>query len=255
MADIGKKPVFTLDVAENLYDKQALFYDSKAKFRAFVGGLGSGKTWVGSVASIVEMATHPKTLGAILAPTYPLLRDSTIRTFFEICPRELIKEYNRSEQRVVFRNNAEAIFRPCDDPNSIDRLRNINLAWAWMDEAALNPEYAWRILVGRLRDPKGSLKAWITTTPKGFGWIWEKWVNNPTENYFMVNATSEENVHLPKEYIETLKSEYTGVFARQEIYGQFVGHEGAVYPEFSRSVHVINIIPITENGIIIGIDI
>ena len=56
-------------------------------------------------------------------------------------------------------------------------------------------------------------------------WIWRKWVDKPTENYFMINASSKDNPFLPQEYIETLIEEYTGQFAKQEIEGLFVGHE------------------------------
>lgn len=238
------------------YNKQNSFHCSKAKFKAFIGGLGSGKTLAGSAETIRTMLKHPKTMGAILAPTYPLLRDSTIKTFMELLPKELILNYNKSEQTLILINGAQVIFRPCDDINSIDRLRNINLGWWWIDEASLVPEYAYRVLIGRLRDKNGPMKGWITTTPKGFNWIWEKWVNKPSKKHWMITSSSTENPYLPHDYIETLKAEYTGVFAKQEILGEFVGHEGLVYPSFSRNTHVINARLIRdENGIVIGIDV
>jgi len=237
------------------YNKQKKFHNSKKKFRAFIGGLGSGKTLAGSIEAIRTMIKYPNTMGAILAPTYPLLRDSTIRTMLEWMPRKLIKSYNRTEQHLTLINGAECIFRPCDDINSIDRLRNIQLGWGWIDEASLTPEYVYRVIIGRLRDKKGPMNLWVTTTPKGFNWIWEKWVNKPTKNHYMVTSSSRENKYLPKDYVPMLQAEYTGVFAKQEIEGEFVGFEGLVYPDFSRNIHVKPMKHIIENGRIVGVDI
>lgn len=236
------------------YNKQKLFHDSNHKFRAFIGGLGSGKTLAGSAETIKTMLEYPKCLGAILAPTYPLLRDSTIKTLLGLIPRELIKNYNRSEQMLKLINGAEVIFRPCDDINSIDRLRNINLGWWWIDEASLTLYYVYKVLLGRLRDGRGPMRGWITTTPKGFNWIWKKWVDEPTKNHFMVTSSSRDNPYLPEGYIEAMQEEYTGVFARQEIEGMFVGHEGLVYPEFNREIHVIDTSKIKLKEFVIGVD-
>ena len=220
--------------------KQKIFHDSDKKFRAFVGGLGSGKSVAGAIEAIKTMVNCPGSMGAILAPTYPLLRDSTIKTFFDFLPRELIKSYSKQEQKVILINNSEAIFRPCDDETTIDRLRNINLGWVWIDEAGLVPEYAFRVTIGRMRHLKGPLKFWLTTTPRGKNWIFDRWLDKPTEDYFLVQAKTRENPYLPKEYIDTLVGEYVGIFAKQELEGEFVGLEGVVYPAFSRNTHIID---------------
>lgn len=244
----------TIEIDYAPYEQQFEFHNSQKKFKAFIGGLGSGKTMAGSIETIATMLENPGTLGAVLAPTYPMLRDSTIRTFLSLLPPSVIVHYGRTEQRLEIRNGSEVIFRPCDDPATIDKMRNINLGWWWIDEASLVPEYAYRVLVGRLRNPKGPLKGWITTTPKGFNWIWERWVKNPTKDYFLIRTATMENPYLPKEYVETMQREYTGVFAKQEIYGEFVGHEGLVYPEFQRDIHVIDTSKIEFKEVIAGVD-
>ena len=186
--------------------------------------------------------------------TYPMLRDSTIKTFFEECPKEFILYYNRSEQRVKFINGSEILFRPGNDAAAIDRLRNMNVDWFWMDEASLFLEYAWKILVGRLRGKTGPRRGWITTTPKGYNWAWKKFVSGATHDYFYVTASSLENPYLPEDYKKSLQEEYSGQFAKQEIYGMFVGFEGAVYPEFNRITHVIDTSTIKFDAIVAGVD-
>jgi len=236
------------------YSKQLEFHNSPKKFKAFVAGLGSGKTMAGSVEAIKTMIECPGSFGAILAPTFPMLRDSTIRTFLQLLPQSLIKNYGRMEQKIILINGSEVIFRPCDDPTTIDRIRNINLGWWWIDEGSLVPEYAFKVLVGRLRNKTGPLKGWVTTTPKGFNWIWERWEKEKNPNYHLVRAATTENPYLPEDYVKTMKREYTGVFAKQEIYGEFVGYEGVVYPEFNRLTHVIDAAKIKFSEIIAGVD-
>jgi len=183
-----------------------------------------------------------------------MLRDSTIKTFLEICPYDSIEFYNRSEQRLRLKNGTEILFRPGNDMAAIDRLRNINVDWFWVDEGSLFLEYAWKVLIGRLRGQKGPRRGWVTTTPKGYNWTWRKFVSQSTEDYEYFTASSLDNPYLPADYKKSLRAEYTGVFAKQEIYGLFVGFEGSVYPEFNRVTHVIDTTEIKFEAIIAGVD-
>jgi phage terminase large subunit len=233
---------------------QVEFHDSLAKFRGFIGGLGSGKTLSGAHEALEVALNHPGSLGVILAPTYNMLRDSTIRTFFEVCPHELIAYYNSSEKRLRLINGTEILFRPGNDTAAIDRLRNINVDWFWMDEGAMFLEYAWKIMVGRLRGKNGPRRGWVTTTPRGRTWTWRKFVDTKSEDFFYVTASSLDNPYLPEDYKRSLQSEYSGQFARQEIFGLFVGFEGCVYPDFNRAVHVIDTSQVKMEAIIAGVD-
>lgn len=208
----------------------------------------------GAYEALQVALEHPGSFGVILAPTYPMLRDSTIKTFLEACPRDLIVEYNRSEQRLMLINGTEILFRPGNDAAAIDRLRNINVDWFWMDEGSLFLEYAWRVLIGRLRGKTGPRRGWVTTTPKGYNWTWKKFVNDATEDYEYFTASSLDNPYLPEDYKKSILEEYSGVFARQEIYGQFVGFEGCVYPEFNRTIHVIDTSQYKFEAIVAGVD-
>jgi phage terminase large subunit len=223
------------------HERQEAFHNSVAKFRAFVGGIGSGKTMAGSKEMIKHIIDNPGSLNVIAAPTYPMLRDATLRTFFNICPKSLILDYNASENIIKFINGSEILCRSCEDPRTIDRLRGTNLSAFWIDEAAMVPRMAWKVLIGRLRQSPFKLKGWITTSPRGFNWVYEEFVEKKDKNYELIKCSSKENPYLTPEYIEDLVSSYKGVFARQEIEGEFVGFEGAVYPNFDRRVHIRDI--------------
>ena len=57
--------------------------------------------------------------GVVTAPTYTMLQDATLRTFFDI-GGDLVTDYNKNEHRATMVNGSEVLFRSADNP---DRLR------------------------------------------------------------------------------------------------------------------------------------
>src|SRR5262245_50458810 len=62
-----------------LYEKQAQFLDSKEPVRGFVAGQGSGKSHVGAY-DLLQRAIPGRTY-MVTGPTFPVLTQSTVRTF------------------------------------------------------------------------------------------------------------------------------------------------------------------------------
>lgn len=174
-------------------------------------------------------AAQPGTLGLIVSPTYPMLRDATLRTFTDVAG-SAIREFHKTEMRAVLHNGSEVLFRSADQP---DRLRGPNLHWSWIDEGALCPDQTWEVLIGRLRAGGKAGDCWITTTPKGRNWLYQR-----LDQVTLFRASTRDNPYLDTEFISSLESAYTGQFARQELEGEFVSFEGVVYSEFSRALHV-----------------
>jgi len=127
--------------------------------------------------------------GMVIAPTFPMMRDVTLRTFLELLERGGLRyDYNKSEYSVVF-NGAQVLFRSADAP---ERLRGVNLNWAYLDEALRCTMKLWRIILGRLRQGDKPC-AWITTTPKGRNWVWHYWVEKEDPDYKIVHARTVDN--------------------------------------------------------------
>ena len=210
-----------------LYKTQFDFVNCDDRFTAMLGGVGSGKTLAGSVKSI--RYAKPKTLGLVVAPTYRMLQDATIRTYRKI-NEELIAKYNKTDSDIILKNGAEILFRSSDDP---DKLRGPNINWAWMDEAGLSKKGTWEIVIGRLRADGEAGRCWVTTTPKGKNWLYDM-----HKQMTVFKSATTENPYLSKEFIQSLLDNYTGEFLRQEVYGEFARFEGLVYPDFSEDVHV-----------------
>ena len=199
---------------------QREFWHSPARYRAFVGGVGSGKSRAGAV----EALRQPRSVGMILAPTYPMLRDATLRSVADLAQRgEIVRSWHQTEMRMELLNGSTILFRSADDP---DRLRGPNLSWFWLDEAAMMDHDVWLIMLGRLRVAPG--RAWITTTPRGRNWVWQTWQGG-NEDYALIRSSSRDNHYLPESFVATLEASYTAAFAAQEISGEFIEPEGAMF--------------------------
>lgn len=210
-----------------LSSQQMRFLQCQDRFTAFIGGIGSGKTYAGCVKDLVY-AAKPRTLGLVVAPTYPMLQDATLRTFKELAGDAII-QFNKSDLIMTIRGGGEILFRSADNP---DRLRGPNLHWAHMDEGALCPPGTWEIIIGRLRADGKAGPCWITTTPNGRNWLYHR-----RSDMTIFRSRTQDNPYLAGEFIKSLENAYTGEFARQELEGEFISLEGLVYP-FREDVHI-----------------
>lgn len=221
---------------------QARFHRSEARFKGFSGPIGSGKSQALCQEAIKLSYLNAGRLGLLGAPTYPMLRDATQNTLLEILSRNRIPfELNKAENILVFKDTGSRIlFRPVEE---FDRLRGTNLAWFGVDELTYTQEEAWVVLEGRLRDPKAKrLCGFGVWTPKGFDWVYRRFVADPVDGYEVVLAKPFENRYLlakVPDFYERLKRSYDPKFYQQEVLGEYVNlHGGLVYHMFRRSEHV-----------------
>jgi predicted phage terminase large subunit-like protein len=200
---------------------------SAARSRAFIGGVGSGKTMAGCAE--VFRPDYANTTGAFVAPTFPMLRDATLRTFLGICDVvaaqgwPVLSNFNKGDMVAELTTGTRVLFRSADNP---ERLRGPNLGFFYLDEAALMPRKTWDIMLGRLREKPG--RAWLTTTPRGFNWIYDLFVTQQLDGYDLIRSSSRDNPYLPTDFIGSLEQAYAGQFRQQEIEGEFVQPEGAL---------------------------
>jgi phage terminase large subunit len=220
------------------HDRQAQFHEAIRAHDVvlFNGGRGSGKTTAGALEAIDHALNQQSGLpGIIVAPTYPMLRDASMKEFFDWLNPAMIDQWHKSDKLLRLTNGSEIAFRSADDADS---LRGPNRAWLWFDEPRnLRTREAFDVVFAQLRI--GQCKAWLTTTPAGiFHWIYQLFVENPLLNSTYIIAKTDENPHLPPAYVANLRSQYTDVFAAQELDAQFVSVEGAIYDNFSLELNV-----------------
>ena len=217
------------------------------KFRAYVGGFGSGKTFVGCLDLLIFFSRHPGTRQGYFGVSFPSIRDIFYPTFEEAAHMMgftvVIREANKEVH--VYRGGhyyGTVICRSMDKPQSIVGFK---VSRALVDEIDVLPKdkasLAWKKIIARLRlvIPGVENSIGVTTTPEGFLFVYDTFANNPTPSYSMVQASTYENEkYLPPDYISSLRESYPENLIDAYLGGEFVNlTSGSVYPQFCRQLN------------------
>ena len=232
----------------NLSNPQYVFLKSlNTKFRAYIGGFGSSKTFVGCLDLLVFAGQHPRVVQGYFAPTYTDIRDTFWPTLDEAATlMGFTIKINRSNFEVtLLRGNiyyGTIICRSMDRPETI---KGFKIARALVDEIDVMPidkaQLAWNKIVARMRlIVKGTVNGvGVTTTPEGFRFVYDRFSLKRSPSYSMVQASSLENEeYLPDDYIPSLLETYSKQLAEAYIDGSFVNlTSGTVYRNYNRVSH------------------
>lgn len=224
-----------------LSEPQYEFLENPSKFKAFLSARGAGKTSVGWMQVIRQVIENPGGHGVIVAPSFPIIDDVILPEMDYWMPKELIKKENLYKHNIYLEGGSVIRFRSADNIRHIERMRGLSVSWFWIDECTLTVELLWNVLLGGLRQRGYPLRAWLTGTPKPFSWVKRKFIDKHTKvpnSFAMTEIPIETNRALPKDYVDSLRAQYKGRFAAQELDGLFVEFEGLVYPDFSEN-HIL----------------
>lgn len=221
---------------------QRRFHASEARFKGFSGPVGSGKSAALCQEAVKLAMVNTGRTGLIGAPTYAMLRDATLPALMQVIEQSGIEyEHNKAEGWLRLEPmGSKILLRSLDE---FERLRGSNLAWFGVDELTYVQEQAWLRLEARLRDPKAKkLCGFGVWTPKGYDWVWRRFIQSPVGGYETVQARPFENKYLLEavpDYYERLKASYDADFYEQEVRGSYLNpSEGLVYRSFSRERNV-----------------
>jgi phage terminase large subunit len=228
--------------------KQTEFVLATQKFSCFSGGFGNGKTTAGCLKALM-LSQFPGNFGLVGRLTYPELRDTTRRTFFELCPpdyydKEYGGEWRRSENHLILANGSEILFRHLDTISEKELL-SLNLGWFYIDQAEEVSEAVFMTLQSRLRLNKVPRRyGFVTCNPEPGNWIYTRFAKPAQDgtlhkDHAYVTATTRENPYLPADYVPTLLQSYPEELVKRYIEGKWEVFEGQIYPEFDRNTHII----------------
>lgn len=249
---------------------QSNFLNLDKKFKAFVAGFGSGKTWVGCASMCKHFWEHPKINQGYFAPTYPIIRDIFFPTIEEVAfdwgltveIKESNKEVNFFEGNIY---RGTTICRSMDKPETIIGFKIGHALVDEMDVLTKAKAYlAWRKIIARMRYKVDGVINGIdvTTTPEGFKFIYEQFVKQVTLNpklssmYGIIQASTYDNEkNLPNDYIESLLISYPEELIKAYLMGQFVNlNSGTVYNQFDSNLNHSDEIEKTGEPLFIGMD-
>ena len=224
--------------AKKLTAHQVDFLKSEKKFTLLAGGIGSGKSFVGSYYVLKKISQEPTAKGLIGANTYRQLHNSTLAALFrEFDDLNVPFTYNQNKG-ILKVYDTEII---CASMENYDVLRGIEIGWFWLDEVRDTKHEAFLVLMGRLRDKAAKkLEGRLTSSPSGFNWLYDYFVNaDPDGNFSLIEATSLDNPFLPDGYTDSLKDAYDEKVYQQEVLAKFMNlTTGRIYYAFDRNKNI-----------------
>jgi hypothetical protein len=144
-----------------------LFHEDSSVIRCIVGPVGSGKTTAAALEVGIFLPQHllqeygiKKTRWVVVRNTYVELRDTTLRTVREWFPEAFnSKDWSESQMILIIKGEggyeAEILFRSCDRPEHIKKLKSLEITGYWIDESIEVPREIKLMLKNRIgRYPK-----------------------------------------------------------------------------------------------------
>lgn len=220
---------------------QLRFFRCTARVKGFSGPVGSGKTYALSCEALRCAAANPGRTGLLGAPTFPMLRDTTVPALLDLLEQHGTPyKYAKSESVITLeRSRSRILLRSLD---RYEHLRGTNLAWVGVDELTYCAPEAWQRLEARVRDPEAKQRRMFAVwTPKGLDWVYRRFIS-PTDKLpgheAIIAAPGENLAVLSKspDYYENLKASYDDRFYQQEVLGAYLNvNAGRVYHAWSEA--------------------
>jgi len=126
------------------------------------------------------------------------------------------------------------------DAKSEKVLRGLTVAGAYVDEITVIPEEFFTQLLGRM-SVKGAQLFGTTNPDNPAHWLKRRFLDRLEQlpDWRRFHFTLKDNPSLTPEYIESISREFTGLWYRRFILGEWVAAEGAIYSMWDESRHVI----------------
>ena len=230
-----------------LSDPQYDFLTSTKKHTGFVAGFGSGKSFIGTLKSLMKIIEYGIPKVAYYLPTYGDIRDIAFDTFPNVAVM-LGYDYklNKSDKEFKLIDEGKVIgvviFRNMSEPESIV---GYEVGYTLIDETDILKQdimdKAFKKILGRNRlivevtdedilkaykdtklEPEGTyyhkarqMLCWVNSvdvagTPEGFKWFYTRFVKKFRKaTDLLIKASTYSNLHnLATDFIETLQDEY-----------------------------------------------
>lgn len=240
------------------------------------GGAGGGKSWLGCLRQIHRRIKYPGTRGFIGRESFTGLRDSTMKTYFEVVQQMGYVSgehytYNAQEHTVYWLNGSEQHFRHMaympSDPD-YNRFGSTEYTDGFVDEAPEVAERACQVLMSRMRykhSEHGINPEVLYTGNPGESWVKYAFVMDVHGNFItpaphrgcvLFTIADNPDTQLREQYTRTL--EYLDPYDKARLlYGDWSAKPKLERPfafAFDRSKHVKPCTLIQGAPVIVSID-
>lgn len=219
------------------------------------GAVRSGKTWISLIIFALWVALQPSDATFLMVgKTITSLKRNCLDLLQSLVGENNFTYNTSSKEALLF--GRKVYLEGTNDARAEGKIRGMTLTGAYCDEITLFAEDFFAMLLSRLSMP--GAKLFCTTNPDSpQHWFMVKYIKRAEELGINIHKfTIDDNPFLDPQYVEALKKEYTGVFYKRFILGQWVVADGACYPQMADKPedYIIDELPEDARFISIGID-
>lgn len=238
--------------------RQVEFFKSGAKEQLYGGSKRGGKTVAGCAKAIYLSYLYPGNRGFMLRNAFTDLRESTLTTFFLLCPPELIVKHNETKHWIDLRtcdqkHTSRIIYGGLGEESeesvrSKEKAKSKEAGWLWIDEPSEVNVDAYKMMLAQLcwwlpSGKRPPYMALLTSNPEP-GWVKDRFVDSEHKDYIIGKADAEfipslprDNPGLPQNWESDLRGSMDAEWVKRYLDGSWEIHEGMVFTELSESMH------------------
>lgn len=212
---------------------------SDAKLNIADGAVRSGKTIACTVRWIDYILTGPKGDLCMMGKSMGALKRNVLNDLFDIIGSKHIRWVDRQQGELEAYERRIYAFGAANE-EAESKIRGATFAGAYCDEANLYPESVWMQLQARLSIP--GAKCFANCNPDSpYHWFYQKVIMaDDIASKKRWSFLMDDNLSLSDEYKLQLASQYSGVYKRRFIDGEWCVAEGLIYDSFNKAKHVVH---------------
>lgn len=229
------------------HPKQVEFMNSSKREQLFGGAKRGGKSVALCQKIIALCLTFPGNKGILIRQNLTDLKDSTLVTFWSVCPPGIIAGHHQGDRKITFKNGSYFTYRGVGDADELEKVKGIDIGFLACDEPSEIAEAAYLMLLAQLnwRLPDGTRPAYmalLACNPEP-GWVKKRFVDVRHKDRVFIPSLAKDNPGLPLGYIQYLLDNFPAEWVEKYVNGSWEISEGMVFKEWDDRVHILDIMP------------
>ena len=228
-------------------ERQKKFFASRARFVAYGGARGGGKSWALRRKLIAMCLRYDGLTCLLIRRTLPELKSNHVIPFLR--EYDGIITYSESERAILLPNKSKIYLGYCAADRDVLRYQGQEYDVIAIDEATQLSEFRFSVLKACLRGANYfPRRMYLTCNPGGIGHSWVKRLfvdrdfrsgENPDDYEFIPAMVYDNPILLDADpqYLSSLKS-LPPRLRDAWLYGKWDVFDGQFFPEFDQSIHV-----------------
>jgi phage terminase large subunit len=215
-----------------LTEKQKDIIASKSRYNIFDGAVRCGKTFASLLLLPLRIKQFKDTKGEMLivGKTERTIYRNIIIPLQQMFGDNYVSNPNYRGETYLFGNRIFIV--GANDEKASDKIRGMSLKHCYIDEATLLPQSFFEMLKSRLSS-EDAICDCTMNADSPYHWFKKEIIDNPAISKTRINFQLKDGQpFLSKQYYENIQKEYSGVYYKRYILGQWCVAEGTIFDMF-----------------------